>query len=105
MPTPGRHCSLCYAAVHLQSVRKILLDFDGHTTINTAWNSIRRSTITTPPYDTDGSPGFSAAEKANMVAIWRAVADSATWQSSEDFAAFDVDVTTEDPGGWGWLML
>ncbi len=27
-----------------------------------------------------------------MVAIWRAVA--------EDFAAFDVDITTEDPGGW-----
>ncbi len=50
--------------------------------------------MTTPPCDFDGTPGFSAAEQTNIYAIWRAVA--------EDFAAFDVDVTTEDPDGWGW---
>jgi hypothetical protein len=39
----------------------------------------------------DGSPAtWSADELADIVAIWRAVA--------EDFAAFDVDVTTDDPG-------
>ena len=72
------------------ATRKIFLDFDGHSTTGSAWSS---GTVTTPAYDTDGNPSsFSAAEKANMVAIWRAVA--------EDFAAFDVDITTEDPGGW-----
>ena len=44
----------------------------------------------TPPYDTDGNPAsFSTTELANIVAIWRSVA--------EDYAAFDVDVTTEEP--------
>lgn len=44
----------------------------------------------TPPYDTDNNPGsFSATELSNIRAIWRWVA--------EDFAPFDIDVTTEDP--------
>ena len=44
----------------------------------------------TPPYDTDGNnASFSTTELANIVAIWRSVA--------EDYAAFDVDVTTEEP--------
>lgn len=39
----------------------------------------------------DGSPStWSADELADIVAIWRSVA--------EDFAPFDVDITTEDPG-------
>ena len=33
---------------------------------------------------------FSATEKSEIVHIWRIV--------SEDFAVFNVDVTTEDPG-------
>lgn len=93
MPQADSHCGpvLCSRP---SSIRKIFLDFDGHTTIGAAWNRVHnRSTITTPPYDTDGNPSsFSAVEKANIYAIWRAVA--------EDYAVFDVDVTTEDPGGW-----
>lgn len=39
----------------------------------------------------DGSPTtWSASELSDILAIWRAV--------SEDFAPWDVDVTTEDPG-------
>lgn len=139
---------------------RVLLDFDGVTTINTAWNAqYQVPVITTPPFDKvrgatvrapcvatavaiqtqteqlvclgpamctlpapsfhshpevpystvhgplpdhaaccalpcalqDGSPStWSAAELADIVAIWRSVA--------EDFAPFDVDITTEDPG-------
>lgn len=39
----------------------------------------------------DGVAGFSAGELANILAIWRGV--------SEDYAPFDVDVTTEEPVG------
>ncbi|KAI8464004.1 MAG: hypothetical protein J3K34DRAFT_462145 [Monoraphidium minutum] len=71
--------------------RVILLDFDGHVTQGTAWNYQRAAQIMTPAYDTDGNPGaFSTAELTNIITIWRAVA--------EDFAVFDVDVTTEDNG-------
>jgi hypothetical protein len=72
--------------------RKILLDFDGHTTAGTWWNDfVGRQNIVTPPYDRDGSPTtWSADELSDIVAIWRAV--------SEDYAMFDVDVTTVDPG-------
>lgn len=75
-----------------QAARKILLDFDGHVTTGTSWNSSRNMpSIVTPAYDKDGVPtSFSAAELADIKAIWQAVA--------EDYAAFDVDVTTEDPG-------
>ena len=39
----------------------------------------------------DGNPSsWSADELADILAVWRAV--------TEDYAAFDVDVTTEDPG-------
>jgi hypothetical protein len=49
------------------------------------------SDIVTPPYDTDKSAAtFSVSEQADIIAIWRAVA--------EDYAPFDVDITTEDPG-------
>ena len=71
------------------SSRVIYLDFDGHVTTNTAWNSSYGATITSPPYgDTD--PNFSDSELTRIQAMWRQVA--------EDFAPFDVDITTEDPG-------
>jgi hypothetical protein len=48
--------------------------------------------IVTPAYDTDGNPAaFSAGELSSILAIWRGV--------SEDYAPFDVDVTTEEPVG------
>lgn len=70
----------------------ILLDFDGNTTSGTIWNTnfTGGASIVTPPYSTDTTAAFSATELNNIQAIWQRVA--------EDFAPFDVDVTTEDPG-------
>lgn len=73
------------------SKRKIYLDFTGHTTTGTAWNSsYARDPIVSPAFDLDGVPGtFNATELAVIQNIWRRVA--------EDYAAFDVDVTTQEP--------
>lgn len=73
--------------------RVIYLDFDGHVTRNTSWNSSFSggADIVTPPFDTDNNTSsFSDAERRAIQDIWLRVA--------EDFAPFDVDVTTEDPG-------
>ena len=74
------------------ATRKIYLDFNGHTTTDTPWNTaFSKTTFTTPPFSLDATPGaLSAAEHAAIQYIWRSMA--------EDFARFDVDVTTEDPG-------
>lgn len=73
------------------AARVIYLDFTGHVTTGTGWNSPDLPEIITPPFDLDGDPdSFSADEHAAMQRIWRQVA--------EDFAPFNVDVTTEDPG-------
>lgn len=73
------------------SKRKIYLDFNGHTTSNTEWNSsYGLGTIVSPALDLDGVPGTFNTAELNMVQnIWRRVA--------EDYAPFDVDVTTEEP--------
>lgn len=72
----------------------IYLDFNGHVTSGTTWNSnfTGGANIVTPPYsnDTTVTTAFSTTELNNIVSIWQRVA--------EDFAPFDVDVTTEDPG-------
>lgn len=71
----------------------LYLDCDGHTTIGTIWNDFYSSGegIVTPAYDTNGdATTFTDQEKRNIQNIWRRVA--------EDYAPFDVDVTTEDPG-------
>lgn len=72
--------------------RFIYLDFDGHNTTGTSWNtSSGVDPIVNRPYDIDGDPTtFSDAEKRDIQEVWLNVA--------EDFAPFDVDVTTEDPG-------
>ena len=66
---------------------KILyLDFDGHDLTGTAWS--RHTPLIAPPCDWDGNPSsFSDVEKGHIESIWSSVA--------EDFAPFDVDVTTE----------
>jgi hypothetical protein len=70
----------------------IYLDFTGHTTVGTTWNSAYGiSTIVSPPYDIDGDDStFNATEIERIQRAWQIV--------SEDFSPFDVDVTTEDPG-------
>jgi PKD repeat protein len=74
------------------STRKIYLDFNGHTVSGTAWNdSEALAPFWAEAYDSDGSPAtFSTAEMDVVQATWQRVA--------EDYAPFDVDVTTEDPG-------
>ena len=69
----------------------IYLDFDGHTTTGTVWNNnYGVSSIVSPAYDIDGDPNsWSAAELSRIGDTWKIVA--------EDFAPFDIDVTTEEP--------
>ena len=73
--------------------RFILLDFNGHTTSGTSWNSSYNggNAIVSAPFDLDGDPStFSEGERGMIQRIWQRVA--------EDYAPFGVDVTTEDPG-------
>lgn len=74
------------------AAKVIYLDFKGHVTKGSYWNTDRRSTsIVTPPFDIDGKPGtFNYAEHAIIQKIWKEVSDA--------YAVFDVDVTTQDPG-------
>lgn len=75
------------------SSKVLYLDFDGHTITGTRWNDdpdIGSPVIVIPPFDTDNNPAaFSKAERTIIQQVWRRVA--------EDFAPFDVDVTTEEP--------
>ena len=70
----------------------IYLDFNGHVTKGTLWNTdFLATSVVTPAFDLDGKLGtFNYAEHAMIQKIWKTVADA--------FAAFDVDVTTQDPG-------
>jgi PKD repeat protein len=71
----------------------IYLDFNGHTTSGTYWNSsfTGGATIVTPPYSADSDKTtYTTTELDNIYSIWQRVA--------EDYAPFEVDVTTEDPG-------
>lgn len=72
----------------------VFLDFDGHTITGTAWNNYTgQSSLAARAYDQDGAPAsFSTSELANIAEIWRRI--------SEDFAAFDIDVTTEMPAAF-----
>lgn len=75
------------------STKKIFLDFDGHTLSGNAWTAGYNggTNIVAPPWDTDGvATNFSNAEQTTIQQIWFRVA--------EDYAPFDVDVTTEFPG-------
>lgn len=73
------------------SNRVIYIDFNGHTITGTAWNSGANQTVNVTPYDTDGDAStFSAAENAVITETWQRIA--------EDYAPFDVNVTTVDPG-------
>lgn len=74
------------------SQRVLFLDFDGHVISGTAWNTVyAQDTWTAPAFSADADPTtFSDAERAVIVDVWRRVA--------QDYAPFDVDVTTADPG-------
>jgi len=79
--------------------RVIYLDFDGHTTTGTTWNSANNggAPIVTPAYSFEGDSTFSDNELTRIQNIWRRVA--------EDYLPFDVDVTTEEPGPGGLALV
>jgi len=70
----------------------IYLDFDGHTTSGTQWNSSYAGggDIVTPAYSFQGDSSFTDVEKERIQKIWE--------RAAEDYIPFNVDVTTEDPG-------
>ncbi len=76
----------------LGAARTIFLDFDGGAVSGTAWNdSYTIPTTTQPAFDLDGNPAtWSQAEHDTIQSVYQRVV--------EDFRAFDVDVTTQDPG-------
>ena len=73
----------------------VYLDFDGHTISGTAWNNY--SGVASHPakaFDLDGDPSTFNQEEMNRIAdTWHRIA--------EDFAAYDIDVTTEEPASFG----
>jgi PKD repeat protein len=73
------------------ATRTIYLDFNGHVATGTAWNaSYGLTTITNRAFSLDADPNtFTVDEHAAIQRAWQRVA--------EDFAMFDVDVTTEEP--------
>jgi predicted RNA-binding protein with TRAM domain len=74
------------------SSRTIYLDFTGGVVDGTAWNDSFGPAIVAEPYSRDSQvdTAFSAAEIADIHDAWQVVA--------ADYAAFDVDVTTQWPG-------
>ncbi|OHU88456.1 MULTISPECIES: M12 family metallo-peptidase [Pseudoalteromonas] len=82
------------------SNNKVFLDFDGGIVSGRAWGS--GATFDSAPYDLDGDPNtFNENERARIHDIWNRMAD--------DFAAFDIDVTTEAPVEFGpnvgWVLF
>lgn len=69
----------------------LYLNFAGDTITGTVWNTdLGRSTIPAVVFSTDGDYStYSDSEQAAIRSIWQRV--------SEDYAPFDIDVTTERP--------
>ena len=78
------------------STHTIYLDFNGDTVSNTWWNvSQGMQARFYSGFTLDADPStFNATELAYIQTVWRIVA--------EKYAAFDIDVTTEDPGPAGY---
>jgi len=70
----------------------LYLNFSGESVSGTAWNtSLGRDPIPAVAFSTDGDYAtFSDSEQATIKRIWQRVA--------EDYAPFNVDVTTQRPG-------
>lgn len=74
------------------SKRVVYLDFNGQTVSNTGWNAsyTAGADFFAEPFDTDGLPStFATTEQDTVQRVWQRV--------SEDYAVFDIDVTTEEP--------
>ncbi len=74
------------------SQRTIYLDFNGQDVSNTVWNTNHGLPAGShPAWTLDGDQTtFTTAEREAVQSVWQRVA--------EDYAPFDVDVTTQDPG-------
>ena len=75
-----------------QATKIIFLDFDGHLTVGTRWNTDPNPDIpfiSTAPFTLDASTAFSNSELTSIQEIWQRIA--------ECYAPFNVDVTTEAP--------
>ena len=74
------------------AARRLLLDFDGHVTTGALMNqAVGIDPIVSAPWDPAGDgPAFSEGELGIVYHIWQDI--------SEEFAALDLDVTTEDGG-------
>jgi hypothetical protein len=69
------------------AAKKLYLDFNGH--YQSSWGTF--TSVRTPAFDQDGNPNsLSSGELAAIREIWTRVA--------EDYAPFNIDVTTIDPG-------
>ncbi|GJM22759.1 MAG: hypothetical protein DHS20C15_26740 [Planctomycetota bacterium] len=67
--------------------KTLYMDFTGHHSVSNSWGH----NIQFPAYDTNGDPNnFSDAERDQIIRWWLYVV--------EDFAPFDLNVTTQDPG-------
>lgn len=71
------------------AAHKLYLNFLGGNITGSAWNVGGPTSIVVPAYSTDQDDSISETERANIVTIWRMV--------SEDFAPWDLDVTTVRP--------
>lgn len=70
----------------------VFLDFDGHTLSGTAWSSTDLVALPFDPSQNDNPStvaNFTTDELNYIAEIWHRVA--------EDYATFDIDVTTEEP--------
>ena len=76
------------------ATRVIFVDFDGHVITNTVWNgSGDDASWNCRAYSVDADETtYSDTEQALMLGIWQRMA--------EDYAPFNVDVTTEQPAAW-----
>lgn len=76
------------------SERLLFIDFDGHTVSGREWNTEYDVTEwDCPAYNPSGEAStFDSVEQSNIIEIWERVA--------EDYAPFDIDVTTEEPTNW-----
>ncbi|WP_087141951.1 zinc-dependent metalloprotease family protein [Crenothrix polyspora] len=76
------------------ATKVVYLDFNGHVISGTAWNDATHPSYKAKPYDTDNAlDTFSSTELSAIHEIWHRIA--------EDYAAFNVDVTTQEPVNFG----
>lgn len=74
--------------------KTVYLDFDGEVITGSGWNNYTSvDPLVAKPFDIDGNPNsFSSEELAMIGEIWHRVA--------EDYAPYDIDVTTELPSAF-----